>query len=104
MHNEEITLASQSIRLTIPPDQVRDLQRVFTLESMGFLKAGGIKYRRAEDAFVLEAEGAAVSHLLELLELATYDRSAETWAEREARQRDQLPLDLEPHGGLQALL
>ena len=104
MRNEEITVASQSIRLTIPPDQVRDLQRVFTLESMGFLKAGGLQYRRADDAFVLEVEGAAVSHLLELLELATYDRGAETWAEREARERDQLALDFEPRSGLQALL
>ena len=104
MRIEEITLASQCIRLTIPPDQVRDLQRVFTLESMGFLKAGGLQYHRDADAFVLEVEGAAVSHLLELLELATYDRGAETWAEREARQRDQLPLEFGSRSGLQDLL
>lgn len=89
---EGITVARPGIRLTIPPEHVRDLQRLFALESLGFLRSGSIQFDPREPAFVLELEGDAVSHLIELLEIATSNREAETWPERIGRAADQFEL------------
>lgn len=78
--------------LQVPPERVQDLQKIFTLESLGFLPSGSMQYSAAEQLFILELSGKAVSHLLELLEIAIDDRKAETWSERVARDGDQLAL------------
>lgn len=78
--------------LQVPPERVQDLQKLFTLESLGFLPAGSVQYSAGEQQFVLELSGKAVNHLLELLEIAIDDRKAETWSERIARDGDQLAL------------
>src|SRR5574343_691957 len=85
-------IARSSLTITVPPEQVADLQKLFTLESLGFLPPHALKYSPAEQAFTLDLSGKAVSHLIELLEIAVDDRKAETWSEREARADDQYSL------------
>jgi len=87
-----VTMTSPSIRLTVPPARVRDVQQLLMLEADGFLPKGRVQYDADHQAFVVELDGDAVSHLLELLTIATEDRKAETWDERRAREGSQLPL------------
>lgn len=84
-HRTEITVH-------IPPEQVQDLQKLFTLEALGFLPAGSVQYSPASQQFTIELRGKSASHLLDLLVIATDDRKAETWSERVAREGDQLAL------------
>lgn len=81
-----------SITLKVPPEQVSDLQKLFRIESLGFLPPGALQYCSSDRHFQLELSGKAVTHLLDLLEIATDDRQAETWSERTARESDQLAL------------
>lgn len=81
-----------SITLKVPPEQVGDLQKLFRIESLGFLPPGSLQYCSSDRHFQLELSGKAVTHLLELLEIATDERHAETWSERTARESDQLAL------------
>ena len=85
-------LMSPSIRLTIPPARVRDVQQLLMLEAGGFLPKGRVQYDAQHEAFLVELDGDAVSHLLDLLMIATEDRNAETWEERRAREGSQLTL------------
>ena len=87
-----VTMTSPSIRLTIPPARVRDVQQLLMLEAGGFLPKGRVQYDAEHEAFLVELDGDAVSHLLELLTIATEDRNAETWEERRAREGSQLSL------------
>jgi len=86
------TMARSRLTIHVPPGQVQDLQKLFTLESLGFLPARALQYSPIDGAFVIELEGTAVSHLIELIEIAIDDRKAETWSERLARDGDQLAL------------
>jgi hypothetical protein len=86
------TVASASIRLTIPPARIRDVQKLLQLEAHGFIPKGQVHFDPDDQAFVLELDGEAVSHVLDLLMIATDCRDAETWAERVERERSQLSL------------
>lgn len=92
LHLMGATLMSPSIRLTIPPARVRDVQQLLMLEAGGFLPKGRVQYDADHQAFLVELDGDAVSHLLDLLMIATEDRHAETWEERRAREGSQLSL------------
>lgn len=89
-----ISLASASLRLTVPWHQKRDLEKLLRLEHHGFIPANSVRADSDEQAFVLEIDGAKVSHLLELLEIAIDDREAETWQERQSREIAQMRLNL----------
>ena len=94
LHITAATLMSPTIRLTVPPSRVDDVQKLLLLEAGGFLPKGRVQFDPEEGAFVLELDGDAVSHLLDLLTIATDDRHAETWNERRAREGSQLHLGL----------
>lgn len=96
LHLLGITTASSSLRLVIPPSRVRDLDQLFALQRDGFLPANQLQFDREEQAFVLELDGEAVSHVLELLGVAMDTRDSETWHERQARERSQLALSFHP--------
>ena len=87
-------MSSASLRITIPPSRVRDLDRLLALQRHGFLPSNMVHFDRDEHAFVIELDGDAVSHVLELLEISMDTRDAETWDERKAREHQQLPLSL----------
>jgi len=92
LHLMGATLMSPSIRLTVPPARIRDVQQLLMLEAGGFLPKGRVQYDAEHEAFLVELDGDAVSHLLGLLTIATEDRNAETWDERRAREGSQLAL------------
>ena len=92
LHLHGITMSSASLRIIVPPSRVRDLDQLFALQRDGFLPANQLHFDRDEQAFVLELDGEGVSHVLELLGVAMDTREAETWQERQARERQQLPL------------
>jgi hypothetical protein len=89
------TVASASIRLTIPPARIRDVQKLLQLEAHGFIPKGQVHFDPDDQAFVLELDGEAVSHVLDLLMIATDDRESETWQERQSRELAQLRLSLD---------
>ena len=89
------TVASTSIRLTIPPARIRDVQKLLQLEAHGFVPKGQVHFDPDDQAFVLELDGEAVSHVLDLLMIATDDRESETWQERQSRELAQLRLSLD---------
>lgn len=91
----EITLVSASMRLTVPPARVQDVQKLLSLEAHGFIPKGRVQYDAREQAFALDLDGAAVSHVLDLLTVAMDTRDSETWNERQARERLQIPLGLD---------
>lgn len=80
------------LRLTVPPECVRDLKKLLALESDGFLPASRVHYDADQGGFVLELHGNAVGQVLDLLTIATDCRDAETWAQRLERERSQLSL------------
>lgn len=92
LHLQGISVASNALRLSIPPAHVQDVQKLLALEAHGFVPRKRIGYDPDDQAFVLELDGDAVSHLLELLSIAMDTRGAETWEERRAREWFQLPL------------
>jgi hypothetical protein len=92
-----VTVASASIRLSIPPSRIRDVQKLLQLEAHGFIPKGQVHFDPDDQAFVLELDGEAVSHVLDLLMIATDDRESETWQERQSRELAQLRLSLEAH-------
>lgn len=92
MDDQGDTMTSSSIRIVVPPARVRDLDQLFALQREGFLPSNQVHFRPDEQAFVLELDGDAVSHLLELLGVAMDTRDAETWLEWRARCTAQLPL------------
>ena len=97
-----VTMASASIRLTVPPARVKDVQKLLAIESHGFVPRGGVHYDADEQAFVLELDGDAVSHVLDLLTIAMDTRESETWEERRARERDQLQFPYFHQGAVEA--
>lgn len=92
LHLLGVTTTSPSLRITIPPSRVRDLDQLFALQRDGFLPANQLHFDPDEQAFVLELDGEGVSHVLELLGVAMDTRASETWQERQARGRQQLSL------------
>ena len=92
MNIEGVTMTSSSIRIIVPPARVRDVQRLLSLEGAGFIQTSTVHFDSNEGGFVAELDGEQASHLLELLEIAMDSRSAETWYERQARERQQIPL------------
>lgn len=94
LHLLGITITSASLRLTVPWTNKADLERLLRLEHHGFIPPGTVKPDPDEQAFVLELDGAKVTHLLELLEIAIDDRNAETWQERQSREIAQMRLNL----------
>lgn len=93
-HVESVTLMTSELRVSIPPAQVRDLQKLLALEALGFTPHTSVHFDHDQQCFVLELDGDAVTHLLDLLSIAIDDRNAETWAERQDRLRSQYRLDL----------
>jgi hypothetical protein len=87
-----ITVNTPRLRLTVPPECVRDLQKLLALESDGFLPASRVHYDADQGGFVLELHGNAVGQVLDLLTIATDCRDAETWAQRLERERAQMSL------------
>lgn len=94
MNIQGVTMTSPSIRITVPPERVRDLQKLMALESGGFIPFSSVHYDGDERAFVAELDGDMASHLLDLLAIAMDTRDAETWNERVAREMSQLRLQL----------
>jgi hypothetical protein len=87
-----ITVNTPRLQLTVPPECVRDLQKLLALESDGFLPASRVHYDADQGGFVLELHGNAVSQVLDLLAIATDCRDAETWAQRLEREKSQMSL------------
>lgn len=94
LHLHGVTMNSASLRITIPPSRVRDLDQLFALQRDGFLPANQVHFDHDEQSFVLELDGEAVSHVLDLLGVAMDTRASETWHERQARELSQLTLSL----------
>lgn len=94
LHLLGIAMTSASLRLTVPWHHKPDLEKLLRLENQGFIPPGTVKPDADEQAFVLELDGAKVSHLLELLDIAIDDRHAETWSERQSREIAQMRLNL----------
>lgn len=91
-----VIVATSSVRLTVHPSRIRDVEKLMGLQARGFLPDDSIRFDHDEQAFVVELDGDAVTHLLELVDIATEERTAETWGERLARSADQLDLHLSP--------
>ena len=82
------------LALSIPPAYVDDLRRLLVLEADGFIAPGRIRFDTGSSCYRLEIEAAEVTHILELLAVASNYREAETFTERAARLAGQLSLDL----------
>lgn len=94
LHIEGVTMMSANLRIAVPPSRIRDVQQLLGLEGGGFLPHGTVHYDPDLAAFVLDIDGEAVSHVLDLLSIAMDTRGAETWNERQAREMSQLRLQL----------